>query len=62
VLKELPQEGRIQVFHTQFGWRPSKPFQGEPKQKSEGIPVGGYGIWACAELLKQSIGEETLNQ
>ena len=44
------------------GRRPSEPLGGELEQQSKGVPVGRYGVLACTELLKQPVGEETLNQ
>jgi len=62
VFEELPQEGNIEVFHGQFGRRPSKTLGGELEQQTEGISVSRYGVLACAELLYQPLSEETLNE
>jgi len=62
VFEELPQEGNVEVFHEQFGRRPSQALGCELEQQSKGIPVSRYGVLARTELLQQPISEETLHE
>jgi hypothetical protein len=62
VLKELRQEGCVQLLHAQVARRYSKAVASKPQQKAEAIPVAGDRVGAGPELSKQSIREETLKK
>jgi hypothetical protein len=62
VFEELPQESCIEVLHPQFGGRASEALGCETEQQTEGVPIGCYGVRACAKLFLQSVGKETLDE
>jgi hypothetical protein len=61
-LEELPQEGNIEIFGEEFGWRPPEELTIELKQQPERISVSRYGVLARTELIYQPVSEETLNE
>jgi hypothetical protein len=62
VFEELPQESCIEILHPQFGGRASEALGCETEQETEGVPIGCYGVRACAKLFLQSVGKETLDK
>ena len=54
VLEKLRQEGNIEIFDEQFGWRPPEAFTAELEESTKGISVSRNGIFGLPLVASAS--------
>lgn len=62
VVQELTQQPRVKILNAQTVRWTADALSGEAEQKSKGIPVTRHSVRARAELSKQAVRKEPLQQ